>query len=103
MDRVPAFVSGFVLPRGVTVADFCVEFWHGSVDATILPPNYNETLKQWTNVFGVSTTPTRSRANTPQTNYRTDDFGSNVQGIWAVGVGHGVPAHQAQTEAWFGL
>ncbi|EUC41118.1 carbohydrate esterase family 1 protein [Bipolaris oryzae ATCC 44560] len=80
-----------------------VQFWHGSVDATILPPNYNETLKQWTNVFGVSTTPTRSQANTPQTNYRTDDFGSNVQGIWAVGVGHGVPAHQAQTEAWFGL
>ncbi|KAF2033208.1 hypothetical protein EK21DRAFT_98486 [Setomelanomma holmii] len=61
---------------------------HGSVDSTLSPKNYDETLKQWTNVFG---------------NYRTDDFGPNVQGIWAHGVGHSVPSQLTVSQAWFGL
>jgi acetylxylan esterase len=80
-----------------------IQFWHGSVDSTLSPKNYDETLKQWTNIFGVSTTPTKSQKDTPEKNYRTDDFGPNVQGIWAVGVGHSVPSHLTISEAWFGL
>jgi acetylxylan esterase len=80
-----------------------VQFWHGSTDATLSPKNYDETLKQWTNVFGVTTTPTKSQKDTPEKNYRTDDFGENVQGIWAQGVGHSVPSHLTISEAWFGL
>jgi acetylxylan esterase len=79
------------------------EFWHGSVDGTLSPKNYDETLKQWTNVFGVGTTPTSSKKDTPERNYRTDDFGPNVEGIWAVGVGHSVPSHLTVSETWFGL
>jgi acetylxylan esterase len=79
------------------------EFWHGSVDGTLSPKNYDETLKQWTNVFGVSTTPTSSKKDTPERNYRTDDFGPSVEGIWAVGVGHSVPSHLTVSEAWLGL
>ncbi|KAH8623351.1 hypothetical protein IG631_21830 [Alternaria alternata] len=70
---------------------------------TLSPKNYDETLKQWTNVFGVSTTPTSSKKDTPERNYRTDDFGSSVEGIWAMGVGHSVPSHLTVSEAWFGL
>lgn len=79
------------------------EFWHGSTDATLAPKNYDETLKQWTNVFGVNTTPTSSKKDSPEKNYRTDDFGPSVEGIWAQGVGHSVPSHLSISEAWFGL
>jgi acetylxylan esterase len=68
-----------------------MQFWHGSADTTLSPNNYKETVKQWTNVFGVSETPTSSKPDTPEKNYRTDDFGPNVQGIWAQGVGELLP------------
>lgn len=80
-----------------------MQFWHGSVDTTLSPKNYDETLRQWTNVFGVSTKPTKSQRDTLEKNYRTDDFGPNVQGIWAVGIGHSVPSHLTVFQAWFGL
>lgn len=60
-------------------------------------------IKQWTNVFGVSQTATATKANTPQANYQTNDYGPNVQGIYATGVGHSVPANLSASEAWFGL
>ncbi|KAJ4292488.1 hypothetical protein N0V90_009150 [Kalmusia sp. IMI 367209] len=80
-----------------------MQIWHGSVDGTLSPNNYQETIDQWTNVFGVSLTPTSSKPDTPDKNYRMDDFGPNVEGIWAVGVGHSVPSHLDASEAWFGL
>jgi acetylxylan esterase len=80
-----------------------MQVWHGSVDMTLLPKNYDETRKQWTNVFGVPTMPTKSQKDTPENDYQTDDFGPDVQRIWAVGVGHSVPSHLKISEAWFGL
>ena len=80
-----------------------MQVWHGSTDGTLAPANYQETIKQWTNVFGVTITPTSSKPDTPEKNYRTDDFGPSVQGIWAQGVGHSVPSHLSVSEAWFGL
>ncbi|KAL2185300.1 carbohydrate esterase family 1 protein [Thermothelomyces heterothallicus CBS 203.75] len=80
-----------------------MQIWHGSVDSTLAPANYEETIKQWTNVFGVSQGPTHSVENYPAPNYRTDDYGENVQGIFANGVGHSVPADLTASEAWFGL
>lgn len=84
-----------------------MQIWHGSADNLIYPQNYNETIKQWTGVFGVSQTPTNTRANSaagsPQAGYYTYDYGSNVQGIYGVGVGHGVPEHVQQSMEWFGI
>jgi hypothetical protein len=57
------------------------EFWHGYVDGTLSPKNYDKTLKQWTNMFGVGTTPTSSKKDITERNYRADDFGSSVEGI----------------------
>lgn len=88
---------------GYTGARPKMQIWHGSADATLLPNNYNETIKQWTNVFGVSETPTDQKANTPQQSYTTSNYGEKLQGIWANGVGHSVPSHLKESEAWFGL
>ncbi|TVY84955.1 Acetylxylan esterase A [Lachnellula suecica] len=80
-----------------------MQIWHGSADTTLAPQNYQEEIKQWTGVFGVSQTATSSKANTPQSQYTTSDYGPNVEGIYATGVGHSVPAHLNASEAWFGL
>jgi acetylxylan esterase len=80
-----------------------MQIWHGSADTTINPNNYQEELKQWTNIFGVSMTPTSTKADYPEKNYALSDYGPNVEGIYATGVGHSVPAHLAASEAWFDL
>ena len=82
-----------------------MQIWHGSADATLAPANYQETIKQWTNVFGVSQTPSSVVKDSPARGYETQNFGSTgmVQGIYASGVGHSVPANLTASEAWFGL
>lgn len=80
-----------------------MQIWHGSTDSTLAPQNFQETMKQWQNVFGVSSTPTQTRKNYPARNYQTDDYGPNLQGIYATGVGHSVPANLTASEEWFGL
>ncbi|GKT88878.1 PHB depolymerase family esterase [Colletotrichum tofieldiae] len=81
-----------------------MQIYHGSVDATLYPANYQETIKQWSGVFGYNPDkPTSSKQNTPQTNYRTDVFGDHLTGVWAVGVGHTVPIRGADDMKFFGL
>lgn len=101
-----------------------MQIWHGSADSTIAPQNYQEELKQWTGVFGVTMTASASKANTPEASYvsstsyinrgrkdgtdisiaqTTSDYGPNVQGIYGQGVGHSVPSHLKVSEAWFSL
>lgn len=55
---------------------------HGSVDATLLPPNYNETIKQWTGVFGYSDTPQQTFVNDPASPYTRYVYGENVEGVY---------------------
>jgi len=62
-----------------------VQIYHGSADATLLPQNYNETIKQWTGVFGYNLKPQQELPNTPQQGYTTEIYGPNVQGIYAKG------------------
>ena len=80
-----------------------MQIWHGSADTTLSPQNYQETIKQWTNVFNVSQTPTSTLKNFPARNYQTDNYGPSVQGIYATGVGHSVPSNLTASEEWFGL
>ncbi|KAI9708720.1 MAG: hypothetical protein M1820_003675 [Bogoriella megaspora] len=87
------------------------QVYHGSVDTTLLPQNYNETVKQWTGVFGYDyTKPDQVQNNFPASRYTTDIWGvtaanprGTVQGIYAVGVGHTVPINGTQDLMWFGL
>ena len=85
-----------------------MQIWHGSSDTTLYPQNYQETIKQWTGVFGLSQTATSTQQNTPQSGYTTSNYADSsgkvlVQGILAAGVGHCVPQHPTQTLEWFGL
>ncbi|KDR80435.1 hypothetical protein GALMADRAFT_136922 [Galerina marginata CBS 339.88] len=80
-----------------------VQFWHGTTDAVLFPQNFWEEIKQWTNVFGVSQTPTSNLTSNPQAGYSRASYGPNVQAILAQGVGHTVPEHEPDTLAWFGL
>ncbi|OIW27805.1 hypothetical protein CONLIGDRAFT_682822 [Coniochaeta ligniaria NRRL 30616] len=80
-----------------------MQIWHGSADTTLAPANYQETIKQWTNVFGASQTPTSTVKDFPARNYQTENYGEHVQGIYATGVGHSVPANLTASEQWFGL
>lgn len=80
-----------------------MQIWHGGVDSTIAPQNYQEEIKQWTNVFGVAEEPTGETQNFPQAGYVMSDYGENVQGIFAQSVGHSVPSNLTASELWFGL
>lgn len=40
-----------------------VQIWHGTEDDTLSFHNFDEEIKQWTNVFGVSQTPTTTENN----------------------------------------
>ena len=66
--------------------------------------NYDEQIKQWTNVFGISQTPTSTANNDPQSNYIKRVYGNGeVIGYTATGVGHVVPLHEDIELAWYGL
>lgn len=74
------------------------QVYHGSVDTTLYPQNYNETVKEWTGVFGYDYKTPASRKSGPKSGYTTDTWGvsaanplGTVQGIYAIGVGHTVP------------
>ncbi|KAL9096188.1 MAG: hypothetical protein Q9165_001711 [Trypethelium subeluteriae] len=84
---------------GYTGARPRFQVYHGSIDTTLYPENYNETVKQWTGVFGYNyQSPQKVEANFPQSGYTTDIWGvttqnplGTVQGIYAINVGHTVP------------
>ncbi|XDG02822.1 hypothetical protein ABKA04_002437 [Annulohypoxylon sp. FPYF3050] len=80
-----------------------MQIWHGSVDSTLAPQNYEEEIKQWTAVFNVTQDPTSTVENNPKQGYTTSNYGDSVQGIYAQGVGHSVPSNLTASEAWFGL
>ncbi|KAG9229893.1 Alpha/Beta hydrolase protein [Amylocarpus encephaloides] len=80
-----------------------MQIWHGTADGTLNYRNYEETLKQWTGVFGVPMTATLSAKDTPERSYTTTDYGPMVEGISGQGVGHSVPSHLKVSEAWFSL
>jgi acetylxylan esterase len=101
VDATPEYWTSVVkgMYSGYTGARPRFQVYHGSIDATLLPPNYNETVKEWTGVFGYDyTTPDKSQANYPKSGYTTDTWGvdsanplGTVQGIYALNVGHTVP------------
>lgn len=70
------------------------QVYHGSIDTTLYPENYNETVKEWTGVFGYDyTSPYQTKANFPKSGYTTDIWGvtsanplGTVQGIYALNV-----------------
>ncbi|KAG8797239.1 hypothetical protein FRC17_007806 [Serendipita sp. 399] len=80
-----------------------MQFWHGTADNVLYYQNFLEETKQWTNVFGVSQTPTNTVQNYPLSGWTRYDYGPNVMGISAQGVGHDISYQYTQIMEWFGL
>jgi poly(hydroxyalkanoate) depolymerase family esterase len=85
-----------------------MQIWHGTTDTTLAYPNFNEQIKQWTNVHGISQTP--SSTTTPQPNWtRTQyrDSGGNlkVEAYSIANTGHSLPlsGQAALAVQFFGL
>ncbi|ETS75124.1 acetylxylan esterase A [Pestalotiopsis fici W106-1] len=76
---------------------------HGSVDTTLLPQNYNETIKQWTGVFGYSDTPQQTLPNDPASPYTRYIYGENVEGVYGTGIGHTAAIFGDADMEWFGI
>ncbi|WP_461012476.1 extracellular catalytic domain type 1 short-chain-length polyhydroxyalkanoate depolymerase [Streptomyces capparidis] len=101
-DLVRAAYPGYSGPRPR------MQIWHGTEDGTLRYPNFNEQIKQWTNVHGVSQTP--SFTDRPQSNWTRTRYGGTgtqapVEAISLQGVGHNVPMSgmAARVIAFFGL
>ncbi|CAA9960096.1 hypothetical protein P3342_005510 [Pyrenophora teres f. teres] len=81
-----------------------MQVYHGGVDTTLRPQNYQETMKQWANVFNYDyNKPQSVQANTPQAGYTKTVWGPNVQGILAANVGHTVSIRGADDMKFFGF
>jgi acetylxylan esterase len=85
-----------------------MQLWHGDADMTINFNNFGEEIKQWTNVLGVSETPSTTEQNTPQsgdtrTRY-TDACGiARVEAVREAGQGHNLNVLGSEVIRFFGL
>lgn len=113
VDGTPEYWASVVkgMYSGYSGARPRFQIYHGSVDTTLYPNNYNETVDEWTGVFGYDPeSPEKVEANSPEAGYTRDIWGvtdenplGTVQGIYAVDVGHTVPMHGDEDMKWFGL
>ncbi|WP_371409162.1 PHB depolymerase family esterase [Micromonospora zamorensis] len=83
-----------------------VQIWHGTTDTTLSYVNFGEQIKQWTNVQGVSQTP--SYTDSPQTSATRTRYGGTggtapVEAISFQGYGHSIPFDAAQAVRFLGL
>ena len=83
-----------------------MQLWHGTSDETLHYPNFGEEIKQWTNVHGLSQTPTYT--DTPQSGSTRTRYGGSgpmapVEAISLQGVSHNLPVNAAEAIRFFGL
>jgi len=99
-DLVRGAYPGYTGPRPR------MQIWHGTNDDVLRYPNFGEQVKQWTNVHGLSQTPTFT--DTPQSGYTRTRYGGTggmapVEAISMQGVTHNLPVDAAQVIRFFGL
>jgi poly(3-hydroxybutyrate) depolymerase len=70
-----------------------VSIWHGTMDFTVVQANQRELVDQWTNVHGISQTPsaTDTVAGYPHAMYRDPSGRTVVETYSITGMGHGQP------------
>jgi len=82
-----------------------VSVWHGSADATVKPLNAGEIIKQWTDVHGLSTSPSRNETvdGYPRRVW-TNDAGEDVIEEYTIsGMAHGTPLATGEGENHYGV
>jgi acetylxylan esterase len=85
-----------------------MQVWHGTVDATVNFHNFGEEIKEWTNVLGVSETPTTTENNAIQSSWvrtRYNDSCGVVQleAVQETGQPHNLVVDMADAVRFFGL
>jgi poly(hydroxyalkanoate) depolymerase family esterase len=81
-----------------------VSVWHGSADATVKPINAGEIIKQWTNVHGLQSDPSRSDVvdGYPRRAW-TDAVGNEIIEEYVItGMAHGTPLAIGNDENSYG-
>ncbi len=93
---------------GYTGARPRMQLWHGTTDATLNYNNFGEEIKQWTNVLGLSQTP--SFTDTPQSGWTRTRYGGTgaqapVEAYSLAGTGHSMMLNGqvAYAVTYFGL
>ena len=68
-----------------------VSVWHGDADATVMPMNAESLVRQWTDVHGIETAPTRDLVDGyPRRTWRRDGI-DVVESVTITGMAHGTP------------
>lgn len=80
-----------------------MQVWHGTGDAVLYYQNFLEEIKQWTNVLGVSATPSATVQNYAVSGWTRTDYGPRFMAISAQGVDHGIQYQGPQVKEFFGL
>lgn len=70
-----------------------VSVWHGTADATVLPMNAGEIIKQWTNVHGLPMTPSREEVvdGYPRRVWANEAGEDTIEEYTVTGMAHGTP------------
>ena len=87
-DLVRAADPGYSGPRPR------MQLWHGTADTTLYYANFGEEIKQWTNVFGLSQTPTSTdspQSGWTRTRYADGSGNVDVEAYSIAGAGHVLP------------
>jgi acetylxylan esterase len=85
-----------------------IQIWHGTKDDVVYFQNFKEEIKQWTNVLGVSETPTATEANALQstwirTRYADSSGAVQVEAIEETGQPHNLVVDAKEAIHFFGL
>ena len=85
-----------------------VQIWHGSNDETLDYKNFGETIKQWTNVLGVSDTASTTEQNQPRstwvrTRYEDRAGFAQVEAVSETGQPHSLTVVVDEVVRFFGL
>ncbi|MCC2309734.1 extracellular catalytic domain type 1 short-chain-length polyhydroxyalkanoate depolymerase [Cellulomonas chengniuliangii] len=91
---------------GYTGARPRVQLWHGTNDETLSYVNFGESVKQWTNVLGVSATPSSTDApasGVTRTRYGGTGAQAPLEANSLPGVSHNLPVDAAAAIRFFGL
>jgi feruloyl esterase len=70
-----------------------ISVWHGNADETVVPTNAREILKQWTDVHGLATTPSRQTTvdGYPRQVWTSDDGTEVIESYSITQMAHGTP------------
>ncbi|MEU4449640.1 PHB depolymerase family esterase [Actinosynnema sp. NPDC050801] len=80
-----------------------VQLWHGTEDDVLRFANFGEAIEQWTNVHGVSTTPTSTEYNTPRSTWTRTRYGSRVEAVREQGQPHNLQILADEVIRFFGI